>query len=700
MKTSIIVALTLCCGLAAGAPSITTGSLVEEMVDMRQLTYIPDPFFKTIQFSSYDRRSSLPAGPDWFSNSDGFGREPIPNVEEVLRAPDAQGVGEYLLCDVAGPGAIVRTWSARMFGTIQMYLDGNEEPVFDGPAEEFLMRPYDAYAAQAGLDKEALQDTFYQRNAAYCPIPFAKRCRIVWKGNLRRTHFYEIQVRCYDEKAQVETFKPADLAKYEKTILRTAKTLANPDTAWDYASKKQPVPIEATVGPGETVELLALEGAGAIERLSLLAEAPNLDKALRQTILNITCDEYPWGQVQAPLGDFFGAAPGVNPYASVPFTVAPGGMMTCRYVMPYAKSIRVTVENRGNQAVQIRGEALPMDYEWEDSRSMHFRARWRVNHDLVADGERTQDMPYLIAQGTGTYVGTALMMLNPNDIPMSGGNWWGEGDEKIFVDDDVRPSTFGTGSEDYFNYAWSSNEIFLFPYCGQPRNDGPANRGFVTNQRWHILDSLPFKNRLSFYMELKTHERTENFSYARIAYHYGRPGLMDDHVAITSEDVRHLELPANWMPAARRRAVGSTFYQAEDIVETDAKLPLVQGNLWSGGRHLRWRPKGAGDQLRFTFGVEQESNYAIRVALAMDSNSGKITAQVDERDLAVSPRSRIAVVDGVADLYRPHRTMLRCLDLGAMKLTKGPHTITLTFKGGEKEVGVDFIWVQKPAGRR
>ena len=51
------------------------------------------------------------------------------------------------------------------------------------------------------------------------------------------------------------------------------------------------------------------------------------------------------------------------------------------------------------------------------------------------------------------------------------------------------PRIFGTGSEDYFNYAWSSPDIFLFPYCGQPRNDGPGNRGFVTNNRWHIIDS-------------------------------------------------------------------------------------------------------------------------------------------------------------------------------------------------------------------
>ena len=116
-------------------------------------------------------------------------------------------------------------------------------------------------------------------------------------------------------------------------------------------------------------------------------------------------------------------------------------------------------------------------------------------------------------------MGTSVYLMNPAAMPTPYGNWWGEGDEKVFVDDDRVPSIFGTGSEDYFNYSWSSPDIFVFPYCGQPRNDGPGNRGFVTNYRWHVLDSIPFKNSVRFYMELNSHERTPGMSYARIGYH-------------------------------------------------------------------------------------------------------------------------------------------------------------------------------------
>jgi len=79
---------------------ITTGSLFEEMIDMKSLAEFPYPFYKMVQYSSYDHRSTMPGGPDWYANSDGFGGEPVANFEEVLKEPDENGVGIYLIADV------------------------------------------------------------------------------------------------------------------------------------------------------------------------------------------------------------------------------------------------------------------------------------------------------------------------------------------------------------------------------------------------------------------------------------------------------------------------------------------------------------------------------------------------------------------------------------------------------------------------
>ena len=667
---------------AAGAAPITTGTLVDEMVDMFRLSEARQPDYRTLQFSSYDHRSSVPGGPDWFANSDGFGQEPIPNFESVLKAPGADGIGEYLVCDIQEAGAIVRVWTAAIEGTLRVYLDGATDPVYDGPAQEFLMHPWTGYARGAGLDAGVLDGTFYQRNAAYCPMPFAKGCRIVWIGDVNKIHFYQIQARVYEGPAEVVTFRPEDLKTHAETIRRVAGILKSPGATWPYHSKETPRALNVTVEPGARADALSLEGPGAIERLMLRVSAKDSVLALRQTVLHVVCDGSTWGQVQAPTGDFFGAAPGVNPYDSVPFTVEADGAMTCRFVMPYAKNAKVFFENLGEQAVTIEGEALVASYTWNDDTSMHFRARWRIDHGITASGAEPQDIPFLAARGAGAYVGSVSYVLNPNDVPSPGGNWWGEGDEKIFVDEDIRPSTFGTGSEDYYNYAWSSPDIFVFPYCGQPRNDGPANRGFVTNHRWHVLDDLPFGDSLAFYMELFPHELNHGMAYGRIGYYYARPGAIDDHVTITPEDVRGQVLPP-WEPAARGAASNSVFYQAEEVDEPRDDVILEKAALWARGGIYRWTPKQEGDSAVFTIPIAEDGRYIVRPALGLDAKSGKITMLVDDAEA------------GSWDLHDASRVMERCMDTAPRDLKKGEHRIAIRFDGGEKNVPIDFFWIQK-----
>lgn len=680
--------------LCVGAEPITTGTLLTEMTDLMRLTLFPDPAYKTVQFSSYDHQSNLPGGPNWFANSDGFGGEPVPNFEAVLKPPGADGIGEYLVCDVKGPGAVVREWTARIEGSIRMYLDNRAEPVYDGTAEEFFTNPYARFTKAAGIEDAVLQGTFYQRCAAYCPFPFAKRCRIVWIGNLKRIHFYQLQVRVYDKGAKVKTFRPDDLAVYPNILRRAARILANPGAEWPYASKAAPAPFDVTVEPGQRVEALALEGPRAIERLTINVAAKDQTLALRQTVFHVVCDDYPWGQVQAPVGDFFGAAPGINPYDSVPFSVAPDGTMTCRFVMPFARKAQIVFENLGEQSITVHGEALLVEYAWDAARSMHFRARWRVDHGLVGSGASVQDLPFLIANGAGTYVGTAAYILNPNNVPSSGGNWWGEGDEKVFSDDDTRPSTFGTGSEDYFNYAWSSSEIFLYPYCGQPRNDGPANRGFVANYRWHVLDALPFKYRLSFYMELFPHETNPGMAYARIGYHYARPGLMDDHLAIKPEDVRPQALPPAWMPEARGGAHDSVFYQTEDIVQGKPRSAQGEDPMWAGGKLYRWLPDAVGAELTCRVPIAEDGKYVLRPVVVLDSASGRVSLYVDGQNAQLGGEA------GIADLYDAHRVLLRALDSRPIELRQGEHVITFKYEGrraesGDNSIAIDFLWVQQ-----
>ena len=691
---ALIIFIMISVAQTASAEQITTGTLVGEMTDMYHLAKYPSPSYKTVQFSSFDHRSVSVDGPEWFANSDGFGREPVPNFEAVVKAPDSDGIGEYLICDVSGPGAIVRVWTAAIEGSIRLYLDGADEPVYDGPANDFLRYPWDGYLKNSGISRELIAETFYQRQAAYCPVPFEKQCRIVWIGNVQKIHFYQIQIRLYEKEADIVTFKPEDLSTYAGEIRHAARIMGNPDTEWEYRSGSSSKSFEIELRADTIAEALTLTGPGAIERLVLKIEAKDIKRALRQTILHISFDDAPWGQVQSPVGDFFGAAPGINPYNSVPFTVRGDGTMISRFVMPFADGMKMIFESLGDQDVRITGEVLPADYNWDEGQSMHFKARWRIDHGLVGPMGAKQDLPFLLAHGKGVYVGSVSYILNIGSGPHPGGSWWGEGDEKIFVDDDKVPSTFGTGSEDYYNYAWSSPDIFVFPYCAQPRNDGPANRGFVTNNRYHILDPLPFAHRIAFYMEYYPHMPTRDNAYGRIGYHYGRPGMLDDHVVITREDVREQKLPAGWKPEPVGAARNASFYEAEEQApsgEDDLTWKFDYDNLWSGGRLWRWQPKETGDEVILTVPVKEAGNYLIRIGFAMDKKSGRVSMKVNGEDAGFGGDA------GVVELGVPYRTLLRCHGTKRIELPGGATTITLKYEGGPADgtVGLDFIWVQK-----
>ncbi len=685
--------------LAAGMPGdrdpvsetvVTTGSLFEEMIDLARLTYFPEPYYKVVQFSSYDRRSLSPQGPGWFANSDGFGGEPVPNFEQVLQPYSPGNPGQYLICNVKGPGAVVRTWSAAIAGQLEVYIDGNL--IYEGEALDFLHRPYHQFPQIASLDQTRLERTLYQRQAAYAPMPFSESLRIVWTGNPKAIHFYQIEVRLYQEDTSVKSFSSTDLERDADIIDRVTLALSNPDSHLAAPEESSTRPIQAELFPGQKKDVLVLSGPRAVTELRLRAKAADMERALRETLLEIAFDDYPWGQVQSPLGDFFGAAPGINPYSSLPFSVQPDHTMLCRFVMPFRRKMVLSLENHGRQKIQIQGNVHFKDYTWKEDTSMHFRARWRTDHQLTASNQAVIDLPFLLAQGQGVYIGSASYLLNPNPVPTSYGNWWGEGDEKIFVDADKIPSLFGTGSEDYYNYAWSSPDIFAFPFCGQPRNDGPGNRGFVTNYRWHILDPLPFRTKLDFFMELFHHEKTPGLSYARIGYHYGRPGLFDDHIPVMPEDLRPLKLTP-WKPAARMGARNSLFFPPEIIQTSSVNTHLNSNPLWAGGECLFWRPENEGEQKTLAFTIVDAGKKRIFLTLALTPLSGKIKVVLDGKEVHFTEAKT------EIDLHRPHRILLRNFALPETELSAGEHQLTLVYSGAEPEIeapviGIDFIWIQ------
>src|SRR5262249_25105062 len=138
--------------------------------------------------------------------------------------------------------------------------------------------------------------------------------------------------------------------------------------------------------------------------------------------------------IEAPVGDFFGTPEGLYSYNSLPISVATSGDLVSRWFMPFQKQARLQLVNRSNKPCRYHLAAEGSAHTWTD-RSMHFHAKWRQSADVPTRPMR--DWNYLQATGQGVFVGTAFSIDNPVKA------WWGEGDEKIYVDGETFPSHFG-----------------------------------------------------------------------------------------------------------------------------------------------------------------------------------------------------------------------------------------------------------------
>jgi len=674
--------------LSAG--TLSTGTFLEQMSDLEQLARWPDPVYRTIQFSSYDRRSTASEAPGWFSNADGFGNEPIPGFLKVLREPRDGQAGLYLLAEVSGPGAIVRGWSAGMGGVLRVYLDPKgPEPeadsgvlIWEGPAYDFLARRSVQFLKSAGIELDG-KDAFIQQDADYLPIPFARGLRITWEGKLSELHFYHLQVRLYPKETSIRTFDPKkDLKAFEAQLRPVVSQLTEPSLGQNI----EPLRFSGTLEAGRNwTWTQPVPGPGAVRELKLRLKADAIDAALRGCLLRIGFDGSQRPQVEAPVGDFFASGPGVNPFSSLPISVQADGTMISRFVMPFEKSVRMEIINDAGLPVRLEGSVVISPWQW-DERSLYFRAKWRVDHDL-AGGAGVIDLPYLVTIGKGVFAGCAAMIMNPSGAPMAHGNWWGEGDEKISVDGEIMPSTFGTGSEDYFNYSWSRPDLFDHPYCGQPLDSGPDTSGYVSNHRFQVMDAIPFEKSLAAALELWTHNPTPGMSYARIAYHYARPGASDDHRGLMPADLRVPVLPKR-EPKAWGGAAGARFYLADQLrpEASSGRVETVPFPLATQLQVLLWHAQ-KGERLKLNVPIEKDGRAAIHLVAVHRPEGATIRVRLD------GVPQRFAGGSETARLGSEYAPRVLNVHLEPVDLKAGSREIVVEcVEPGW--VGLDYIWVK------
>jgi hypothetical protein len=185
--------------------------------------------------------------------------------------------------------------------------------------------------------------------------------------------------------------------------------------------------------------------------------------------------------------------------------------------MPFRERCIIKIINCGFDTIHLDIITGVSDYTWKNN-SMYFGTSWHEYGNIKSRDESNSpfDLNFIDIKGEGLYVGDQVTLFN------SSWHWWGEGDEKIFVDNESFPSSFGTGSEDYYGYSFGRRESFSHPFLSQPVGTGNMTAGVVVNMRHRSLDAIPFCKSISANIEL-WHWADIKMNYALTTYYYILP---------------------------------------------------------------------------------------------------------------------------------------------------------------------------------
>jgi len=487
--------------------------------------------------------------------------------------------------------------------------------------------------------------------------------------------WFNAEYRVYNAAtASIRSLTVEELVKSRERIDAVARTLAAPDDAfgddeWGTGGE---------LAPGEEFAFTFEEGSHALETVELTLDPADEDEngkenggenpgrdALRTLILKVSFD----GEttVWCPASEFFGCGPKLVPFTDWRRTVRADGHLFARFPMPYRKTASLSIRNVGRAAValQLTAYGRPFDF---DERALHFHATWHA--DLHLKTRPFRDFDFVTVKGTGVYVGDTLSVFNPVRA------WWGEGDEKVFVDGESFPSHFGTGSEDHYGFAWGANRPFATPFCAQPRVDGPGNLGFTTVTRTRVLDTIPFTQSLEYDLEV-WHWADCEVSYCAGAFWYALPGATSNRVA--QEDAAAAALPGVGIPGALEAERLKIVARRDGLpVETQTDVALPAGR-WSEDAQLFVKGRQLGDFVRLELPAPAADRHKLRIHLTKSYDYGILRFTLGDRVLgrdydAYAATSDLATVDFDVTppaTAKPEAVVLEILVVGKNPAAKG-----------------------------
>jgi D-arabinan exo alpha-(1,3)/(1,5)-arabinofuranosidase (non-reducing end) len=438
----------------------------------------------------------------------------------------------------------------------------------------------------------------------------------------------------------------AELAKpHEGRSMRATSTAKiGPDGKWALEGEFDPNSNRdnSRVAPGDTRVLMDVKGPGVITHIWITFLGPEPHPWAKdgsanhqEMLLRMYWDGNERPAVEAPVGDFFANSFGRrSEVISLPVAVEDADSYNCFWHMPFRKSARVEIVNQSDKTIGL----LYFNIDWVkkdkiDEDAPYFYAQYRQEYPA----QNGKDYVLLETQGKGHYVGTVLSVRTRSP------SWFGEGDEKIYIDGESKASIWGTGTEDYFLSAWGLKTTST-PYFGVPYFDQWGIVGGHTSAyRWHVTDPIVFQKSIKVTFEhfgwmspdenpdYKSHswnEREDDYSSVAFWYQTGRPTF-----TARAPHARQRTLPSlDRTIAARQYADAAHHGQGQAQPQELALYP---------NGHLLYQPEAPDNAwVEIPFEVEKKEPKRLLLVLTQSYDFGKYQAYLNGVKLG-----------GVMDLY-------------------------------------------------
>ena len=385
------------------------------------------------------------------------------------------------------------------------------------------------------------------------------------------------------------------------------------------------------IAPGKTHVLLDEQGPGVITHIWITFLGPEPQDWAKQgsanhgeMLLRMYWDGRERPAVEAPLGDFFASCFGQRrEVTSLPVVVNDGTAYNCFWPMPFRKSARIEIVNQSEKPISL----LYYNIDWIKKTKLprdtpYFYAQYHQEYPV----EHGKDYVILDTRGRGHYVGTVLAVRTRSPA------WFGEGDEKIYIDGEAKPSIWGTGTEDYFLCAWGLKQTST-PYFGVPYFDQWGIVGGHTSAyRWHINDPIVFNKGIKVTFEhfgwiapdenpkfksTSWNEREDDYASVAFWYQTGEPTF-----AARAPHARERKLPN----LERIIAYGRDFMDAANHGSGSANSQQL--DLYDGPQ-LLYQPKEAnGAWLEIPFEVKKKEPLRLLLNMTKSYDFGEYQASL------------------------------------------------------------------------